>query len=446
MAYVPEPPHFFHRNCRPGPMTTPSLIDEYRWRGMLFDATEGAGAALSSKPQSMYIGFDPTAPSLHVGSLLPIMGLVHAQRAGHTPIVLVGGGTGLIGDPSGKASERVLLGREEARANAERVRGQLEAFLDFDSTANPARIVDNVEWLGRTGVLDFLRDVGKHFSVGTMLGKESIRRRLEAEAGLSFTEFAYLLLQSYDFYRLFRDLGCRVQAGGSDQWGNITGGIELIRRATGERAYGVVFPLLTTATGAKLGKTEAGTVWLDPQRTSPYAFYQYWLNTDDRDAGRNLRLFTLLGEREIEELEEAAASRPHLREVQRVLAEEVTRRVHGDTELARARKAARALFGGEVRGLGAGEIEEIFADVPSSSLPAERLGGTGVELTVLVADSALTPSRGAARRAIEQGGVYLNGERVAEAGFRVRSEHALHGRFVVLRRGKKSYHLVRIQG
>ncbi len=427
-------------------MTTPSLIDEYRWRGMLFDLTEGAEAALSSEPRSMYAGFDPTAPSLHVGSLVPIMGLVHAQRAGHTPIVLVGGGTGLIGDPSWKAAERVLLDREEARANTERIRWQLESFLDFDRAANPARIVDNFEWLGRTGILDFLRDVGKHFSVGTMLGKESIRTRLEAEAGISFTEFAYLLLQSYDFYRLFRDHGCRVQAGGSDQWGNITGGIELIRRATGERAYGVVFPLLTTATGAKFGKTEAGTVWLDPERTSPYGFYQYWLNTDDRDAARNLRLFTLLGQEEIEELEAAAASRPHRREVQRVLADDVTRRVHGETELSRATRASDALFGGEVRGLGAGEIEEIFADVPSSPLTAERLGGEGVELTALIADTALTPSRGAARRAIAQGGVYLNGERVAEAGFRVRAEDALHGRFVILRRGKKSYHLVRIQG
>ncbi len=427
-------------------MATLSLIDEYRWRGMLIDLTEGAEAALARERQSsMYVGFDPTASSLHVGSLVPIMGLVHAQRAGHTPIVLVGSGTGLIGDPGGKSAERVLLGREEARANAEGVRGQLEAFLDFGGTANPARIVDNFEWLGSTGVLDFLRDVGKHFPVGAMLGKESIRRRLDGEAGLSFTEFAYLLLQSYDFYRLFEDHGCRVQAGGSDQWGNITGGIELIRRITGERAYGVVFTLLATATGAKFGKTEAGTVWLDPGRTSPYRFYQYWLNTDDRDAVRNLKLFTLLGQQETEELERAAASRPHLREVQRALADEVTRLVHGETELSRARKASDALFGGEIRGLGAAEIEEIFADVPSSALEAARLGGEGFELAALVAAAGLTPSRGAARRAIEQGGVYLNGERIAESGFRVRSEHSIHGRFLILRRGKKSYHLVRVE-
>ena len=427
------------------PMPTPSLIDEYRWRGMLADATEGAERALAAGHQSIYAGFDPTASSLHVGSLVPIMGLVHAQRAGHTPIALVGGGTGVIGDPSGKSDERVLLGRDVAREYTERIRGQLEAFLDFGAATNPARLVDNFEWLGKTGVLEFLRDVGKHFPVGAMLGKESIRSRLDSEAGLSFTEFAYILLQSYDFYRLFKDHGCRVQAGGRDQWGNITAGVELIRRITGEPAYGVVFPLLTTATGTKFGKTEEGTVWLDPERTSPYRFYQYWLNTDDRDAGRNLRLFTLLGESEIAGLEAAAADRPHLRRLQRALAREVTRLVHGETEAARAKTASEALFGGELGGLRLGEIEEIFADVPSSSLPAARLGGDGIELRVLVADTALTPSRGAARRAIEQGGVYLNGRRITAAGFRVGIQDALHGRFVVLRRGKKSYHLVRLE-
>ena len=426
-------------------MTNRSLIDEYRWRGMLADATEGAEAALSGGAQSIYIGFDPTASSLHVGSLVPIMGLVHAQRAGHTPIALVGGGTGIIGDPSGKSDERVLLGREVAREYTECIRGQLEAFLDFGAAANPARIVDNLEWLGRTGVIEFLRDVGKHFPVGAMLGKESIRRRLDGDTGISFTEFAYLLLQSYDFYRLFRDHGCRVQAGGREQWGNITAGVELIRRITGERAYGVVFPLLMTATGVKFGKTEAGTVWLDPERTSPYRFYQYWLNTADGDAGRHLRLFTLLGREEIEDLEEAARDRPHLRPMQRALAEDITRRVHGETEASRARKASEALFGGDLRELRPGEIEEIFADVPSSSLAAERLAGDGIVLPVLVADVGLAPSRAAARRAIEQGGLYLNGERITAAGFRVRSEDALHGKFVILRRGKKSYHLVRVE-
>jgi tyrosyl-tRNA synthetase len=274
---------------------------------MLHDATDGAEGALVESRHSVYAGFDPTADSLHVGSLLPIMGLMHFQRAGHSPIALVGGGTGLIGDPSGKSDERSLLSEDEARANADAVKGQLESFLDFGDVSNAARMVNNLDWLGPARVLAFLRDVGKHFPVNVMLAKESVRRRLEGE-GISFTEFSYVLLQSYDFLRLFEDLGCRVQVGGSDQWGNITGGIELIRRVAGERAYGVVFPLLATSSGVKFGKTEEGAVWLDPNRTSPYRFFQYWVNTDDADVGRYLRLFTLLDPEEVEVLEAAVES------------------------------------------------------------------------------------------------------------------------------------------
>ena len=413
---------------------------------MLHDLTEGAEEALQKAPQLVYAGFDPTAASLHVGHLLPIMGLVHVQRSGYTPITLVGGGTGLIGDPSWKSAERSLLSLDEAQANAERVREQLEAFVEFHGVPNPARMVNNLEWLGQTRVLDFLRDVGKHFPVNAMLGKESIRRRLEDDsAGFSFTEFSYLLLQSYDFYRLFEDYGCRVQVGGSDQWGNITGGIELIRRISGKKAYGVVFPLLTAASGVKFGKTEAGAVWLDPERTSPYRFYQYWLNTEDADVGGHLRLFTLLSEEEIEALDESVENRPHERKAQEALADDVTRRVHGETELQRAKRASRALFEGEVRGLSAEEIQEIFADVPSGSVPAKWLEGEGADLTSLIAEVGLTSSRGEARRGVEQGGVYLNGERVRNVGFRVTGEHALHGRFIVLRRGKKNYRLVRVE-
>jgi tyrosyl-tRNA synthetase len=426
-------------------MTVRSPLDEYRWRDMLQDATEGAEEALEEGVQTAYAGFDPTAPSLHVGNLVPVMGLVHFQRAGHAPIALVGGATALIGDPSGKDKERPLLGRDEAEANAERIRGQLEAFLDFGNVSNCARMVNNLDWLGPTSVLDFLRDVGKHFPVSVMLGKEAIRARLEDETiGISFTEFSYILLQSYDFYRLFADRGCRFQLGGSDQWGNITGGIDLIRRVEGKRAYGVVFPLLTTATGAKFGKTEEGAVWLDPERTSPYRFHQYWLNTDDADVGRFLRLFTLLGRDEIEALDAAVRERPQRREAQEALADDVTRRVHGEDALQRAKRASRVLFGGEVRGLAADEIEEIFADVPSSSLPADRLGGDGVDATSLLAEIGLCSSRSEARRAVEQGGVYLNGERVADPAFPVTVNDALHGGFLVLRRGKKSYHLVRV--
>ncbi len=424
-----------------------NLFDEYRWRGMLHDATEGAEAALADGNQAAYVGFDPTAASLHVGHLLPIMGLVHLQRAGHTPIALVGGGTGLIGDPSGKTRERQLLSLEEAEANAQAVGAQLESFLDFEGVPNPARIVNNLDWLGEMGILEFLRDVGKHFPVNAMLRKESVRRRLEDTAtGISFTEFSYLLLQSYDFYRLSRDHGCHFQLGGSDQWGNITGGIDLIRRMTGESSYGAVFPLITTASGVKFGKTEEGTVWLDPKRTSAYRFYQYWMNTDDSDASRYLRFFTLLPRDEVEALDRALEERPHERSIQRRLAEEVTRAVHGETGLARARAASRVLFGGEVTGLDAEEIQEIFADVPSSSLDVGRLRGEGVGIVALLAEVGAASSRGEARRGVEQGGVYLNNQRITDPHYTVTPEDALHDRFLVLRKGKKRFHLVRVEG
>jgi tyrosyl-tRNA synthetase len=424
-----------------------NLLEEYRWRRMLHDATEGAQEALGEGVQSAYVGFDPTAASLHVGHLLPVMGLVHFQRAGHRPIAVVGGGTGLIGDPSGKSKERRLLTRDETAANAEAVRGQLEPFLDFTGVSNTARMVNNLDWLGEEGLLDFLRDVGKHFSVNAMLRKESVRARLEDDSvGISYTEFSYLLLQSYDYLRLFQDHGCRFQFGGSDQWGNITGGIDLIRRVTGERAYGVVFPLITTASGVKFGKTEEGAVWLDPGRTSPFRFYQYWLNTDDADVGSYLRFFTLLPRERIEELDKAVAERPQDREAQRTLAADVTGRVHGESALERARVATSVLFGGEIEGLGAAEIQEIFADVPSSTVSRDRLSGEGEALVALLADSGVTSSRGEARRGLEQGGIYLNNRRVDDPQARVTLDDAVDGRFLVIRKGKKRYHLLRVEG
>jgi tyrosyl-tRNA synthetase len=294
-------------------------------------------------------------------------------------------------------------------------------------------------------VIDFLRDVGKHFPVSVMLGKEAVKRRFEDEgSGISYTEFSYILLQSYDFYRLFNDYGCRFQLGGSDQWGNITGGIELIRRSDAQKAYGIVFHLLTMASGVKFGKTEEGAVWLDPTKTSPYRFYQYWLNTDDADVGKHLRLFSLLSEPEIRVLEEAAAARPEGREAQQALADEVTRRVHGAEALEGAKRASRALFGGAVADLRAEEIEEIFADVPSTRIPADRLSG-GLDLVTLVAEVGLAASKGEARRGVEQGGVYLNTERVSDPERSVGADDALHGRFLILRKGKKSYHLVRLE-
>ncbi len=414
---------------------------------MLHDATEGASEAFAGEPLTAYIGFDPTAPSLHVGSLLPIMGLVHLQRAGHHPIALVGGGTGLIGDPSGKTEERQLLTREVAEENQAGIRRQLEQFLDFDVSANPARLVNNLDWLGDLRALDFLRDVGKHFSVNALIRKETVRRRVEDEdAGISYTEFSYILLQAYDFLELYDRMGCRGQLGGSDQWGNITSGIDLVRRARGAKVYGAVFPLVTTRSGTKFGKTEEGTVWLDPKRTSPFRFYQFWLNIEDEDAGRYLRYFSLRSRLEIEAIEASAAERPQAREAQRALAEEVTERVHGIGALERARAATGVLFGGEIEGMGAEEIEEVFRDVPSSTVPSDDLAGEGRGMVELLAELGVTRSRGEARRAMEQGGIYLNNRRVTATDRRVTLDDSVEGRFLVLRKGKKSYHLVRLLG
>ncbi len=422
-----------------------NLLDEYKWRGLLYDATDGAAQAFATESRVAYIGFDPTASSLHVGSLLPIMGLVHLQRAGHTPVALVGGGTGLIGDPSEKAAERTLLSKEEAEANAAGIHAQLAHFLDFEVKGNTARMANNLDWLGKVGMVDFLRDVGKHFSINALLGKDSIRRRVQdPQASISFTEFSYVLLQAYDFLELHDRMGCTVQMGGSDQWGNITAGTELIRRVRGARAYGVTFPLLTTSSGTKFGKTESGTVWLDPARTTPYRFYQFWMNTPDADAGAYLRLFTLFSREEVEELEASIAAEPHRRLAQKALAADVTRRLHGEDGLGRARKASEVLFGGEVDGLDAGEIADIFVDVPSSRITRGDVGGEGLPLVELLHGAGLAASKSDARRAIAGGGVYLNNRRVAEASARVALDDALHGEFVVLRRGKKRYHLVRV--
>ncbi len=425
----------------------PNLLDEYRWRGMLHDATEGARAAFDEGSVTGYIGFDPTAASLHVGSLLVIMLLVHLQRAGHSPVALVGGGTGLVGDPSGKSQERPLMSREDVERNIEGIRAQLAHFLDFEAQGNPARIVNNLDWLAELSALDFLRDVGKHFSMNALLRKETNRRRLEDEdVGMSYTEFSYSLLQAYDFLALYDRFGCTLQMGGSDQWGNIVAGVDLIRRVRGARAYGVVSPLVTTTSGAKFGKTEEGTVWLDPALTSPFRFYQFWLNADDRDAKQYLRYFTLLDEAAVRELESATEERPRERAAQRALASEVTERVHGGAGLAKAEQATRVLFGGEIAGLSADEVEEIFHDVPSSTVAREDLSGEGLDLVELLAETSLAGSRGDARRSIEGGGIYVNNARVADTDRQVRLENAVEGRFLVLRKGKKNYHLVRLTG
>jgi tyrosyl-tRNA synthetase len=420
-------------------------LEEYKWRGMLQNSTEGAWEAFSGEPRSAYIGFDPTASSFHVGNLLTIMGLVHFQRAGHSPIGLVGGGTGLIGDPSGKTQERQLLSKEKTAENLAGIRAQLEHFLDFEVKSNPARMVNNLDWLGELKMVDFLRDVGKHFSVNALMRKESVRRRLEEEeGGISYTEFSYALMQSYDYLVLNEKYGCTVQMGGSDQWGNITAGIDLIRRVRGEKAFGVVFPLLTTSSGTKFGKTESGAVWLDPERTSPYRFYQFWLNTEDKDAISYLKLFTLLDEDAVLELEAELGEKPHERGAQKALALDVTRRVHGEGGLTRAQQATRVLFGGALEGLSGDEIADIFSDVPSSEFSRGVLEGEGMLILDLLAESGLASSKGDARRSIQGGGVYLNNVRVEGVDDRVNLEKALEGRFLVLRKGKKNYHLAKL--
>src|SRR5438128_6639308 len=322
-----------------------NLLSELEWRGLVYDVTEGLSDLLTKERVIAYIGFDPTASSLHVGSLLTVMGLARLQRFGHTPIAIVGGGTGMIGDPSGKSQERLLLSREQIEENVAGIRQQLSRFLDFDSGATAARLVNNADWLARFDLLGFLRDTGKYFTVNYLLQKESVNRRLESEDGISYTEFSYLLLQARDFLELFDRFGCTVQMGGSDQWGNITAGIDLIRKLRAKKAHGLVMPLVTTASGVKFGKTELGTIWLDPAVTSPFKFYQFWLNTDDRDVGTYLKYFTFLDREGIEDLEQSTRTAPERRDAQRVLAREATSLVHGRDQVARVERASAVLFG-----------------------------------------------------------------------------------------------------
>jgi tyrosyl-tRNA synthetase len=413
-----------------------TLFDEFQWRGMYFDATDGAKDALATEKVTAYIGFDPTASSLHVGSLLTVMGLARLQRYGHTPIALVGGGTGMIGDPSGKSQERVLLSTEQVNANVVGIRGQLERFLDFSAPANAARIVNNADWLGTTDVLTFLRDVGKHFSIGYMLQKESVSRRMESEDGISYTEFSYLVLQACDFLHLFDREGCTMQMGGSDQWGNITAGTDLIRKVRGKKAHGLVWPLLKTASGTKFGKTEAGTVWLDPVRTSERDFYQFWLQTDDRDVVQLLKFFTWLDRAEIEALERAMQQDPASRVAQRRLADEVTRAVHGDTALAQVQSDAALRFGGALT------AEALQGVVPSASVSASKIEA-GLANTELVMIAGLAKSKSEAFRLIEQGGITINDEAVSDPRGLVSMSQALGNRYKVAK-GRRSVAVVEI--
>ena len=419
------------------------LLGELAWRGMLYQHTEGVEAALAAGPVSGYCGFDPTAPSLHVGNLVPVMGLVHLQRAGHRPVALVGGGTGMIGDPSGKTAERQLNTRETVVENARRIGAQLERFLDFTGP-HAARMRDNAEWLLSLGAVEFMRDVGKHFSVNVMLAKESVKARMET--GISYTEFSYMLLQAYDFVELNRRDGVTLQIGGSDQWGNITAGTELIRRMLGREAHGVTLPLVTTAAGTKFGKTEAGAVWLDPERTSPYEFYQFWINADDRDVGRYLRLFTLLPRGEVEALDRMAADHPERRDAQQALAHEVTARVHGEEAARVARDISALLFGGaDASSLGAATFEALRREVPFAEVAPPASDAPGLDPLDMLVTTGLVASRGAAKRLLEQGGVYVNGRRVTAADRFVANGALLAGGHVLLRKGAREYGLVRVR-
>lgn len=420
-----------------------SVLDELRWRGFIDQVTDPQlDRLLAERSFTLYAGFDPTASSLHCGSLVPIMGLAHFQRHGHTPLVIVGGATGMVGDPSGKSEERNLLTPHQVEANSKAIEKQLAHFVSFEGT-NAARMLDNSDWIGAFSYLEWLRDVGKHFPVNVMLAKDSVRRRLEdQEHGISYTEFSYMLLQAYDFLHLFREQKCRLQVGGSDQWGNITAGIDLIRRVTGEQAYGVTFPLLTGSGGEKFGKTAAGAVWLSSDRTSVWDFYQYWVRADDRDVGRYLRLFTFLTQQEVESLDREASERPERREAQKVLAREVTAIVHGREQAEAVERGAGVLYGSEIKDLTDEQLRMILADAPSCSVARDRLGA-GIPIVDLLVEANLVPSKSEARRRLKSGGIYVNN--VAVDGDFVADSTALASpSCLVLRSGKKNYCLVTV--
>jgi tyrosyl-tRNA synthetase len=417
-----------------------SLLDELAWRGLYHQSTEGAREALAERSISGYIGFDPTGSSLHVGHLVQVMGLVHLQRCGHSPVALVGGGTGMIGDPSGRSAERNLFSLEQVGENADAIRRQLERFLDF-SGAHAARMRNNADWLMPLTLVGFLRDVGKHFSVNFMLAKDAVKSRLET--GISYTEFSYMLLQAYDFQQLYERDGVTLQMGGSDQWGNITAGTELIRRSLGGDAHGVTLPLITSADGRKFGKTAEGTsVWLDPARTSPYRFYQYWINVDDRNASEYLRMFTLLPREEIEGLDRVIAEHPERREAQSVLAYDVTERVHGSDAAVAVREASRIVFDpkADPHTLSAAVFQMLMQELPSAAvkLIPGRNGTLEVSVMELLKDSGLVTSGSEARRQLQQGAVTINGSRLTPDQLTVPASEAIHEAYFVIRKGGRS--------
>jgi tyrosyl-tRNA synthetase len=423
-----------------------NVIDVLEERGFVEQITDtGMRKAAATQTLKCYVGFDPTARSLHLGHVIPVMGLAHFQRMGHVPIALVGGGTGMIGDPSGKTAERQLLSKGDVEENARRLRGQLSKFFSFDGPY-AALLLNNAEWLMPLRLVDFLRDIGKHFSVNSMIAKESVRWRLEERGqGISFTEFTYMLLQAYDFYHLHKYFGCTAQAGGKDQWGNITAGIELIRRMSGGSAHGLTFPLLTTASGVKIGKTEGAQgsemVWLDPELTSPYRMYQYWINTDDRDVVKFLKLFTFLELETIAGLEESLRRTPEKREPHRALAFEFTKLVHGDGAARTVREVSEILFGREVQEISPETFDALATEVPVTRVSRDRLR-QGIPLVDALIETKLVQSKRAARDLIGQGGAYVNNQARKDIGAKINLAQTLSGRAVLLRSGKKTYHFL----
>lgn len=427
------------------------IIQELTWRGLIYQTTDDAHLAawLMEKPRTVYAGFDPTADSLHVGHLVALMNLRRFQKFGHRPIALAGGATGTIGDPSGKSEERKLITKEQVEFNIKGIERQIRKFLRFDHSSTGALLVNNADWFSQFSYIDFLRDVGKHFPVNIMLAKDSVKMRLEnSESGLSFTEFSYMLMQSYDFVHLYKTYDCEMQIGGSDQWGNITLGCEFGRRIgvlpKQGQLHGLTSPLLTKSDGGKMGKTESGTLWLDPAKTSPYQFYQYWINLDDSDVERTLKIFTDLTAPEIETVLATHRSAPEKRIAQKRLADELTLLVHSESGLAVAQKATEIFFGGEISELDDAQLGSIFADVPSKEVSRQRLGN-GLTITDVLVESGLSVSKSDARRTIQQGGAYINNRQIKNSDLIIETEHLAGESIMVLRTGKKKYALLRFK-
>lgn len=424
-----------------------NIYKELEWRGLIADctATDELVKRLEEKPITLYCGFDPTADSLHAGNLVPLIALRRFQLAGHRPIAVAGGATGSIGDPSGKTQERQLLSKEAIAYNISRVKQQLMKLLDFESKTNPAILVDNAEWIAPITYLDFLRDIGKLFSVNMMVAKESVKARMEdREGGISYTEFSYMLLQAYDFYYLCKTYDCELQIGGSDQWGNITAGIDLCRKKLNRTVYGLTLPLITNADGTKFGKTVAGAVWLDPQKTSVYKFYQFWIRTDDRDVIRYLKYFTFYTQEEIAELEKLHNANPGARDAHKALARAVTELIHGKTATEEAIKASEVLFGGDIKGITESTFAEIAGEVPNVEIPKEKLDGQGIPLVDALVLSKLSSSKGMARKDIEGGGIYINNVRETNINRTLTMADSIFGKFILLRKGKKNYVIIKI--